>query len=132
MPMEGVVVDAAYIESIVNFDLRELKKDRGKLLDAISVRVWLSPVSIKNIFELSDEEMQSPDIQKAMQYGKDKIADIFGAKRMVMGLRDDNPKAIEYFMQICGAKQPERQYQFNYNQKGEEDWESLKKNSDFN
>ena len=36
-------------------------------------------------------------------------------------------------MNVNGAKQPEiKQYHFNYNQKGEADWEAEKANSDFN
>ena len=134
MPYQNVIVDDAYIDSIVNFSLDELKNDRGKLLDAISLRgAYLVPRAIQNMFNLTDEEFAAADIQLAIQTGKDMIAELMGRKKLDIALKENNLKAIDYFMNISGSTlQPERQYQFNYNQKGEEDWETLKKNSDFN
>ena len=134
MPYTNVIVDDDYIESIVNFTLDELKNDRGKLLDAISLRgAYLVPSAIQNIFNLTDEEFQAADIQLAIQSGKNMIADLMSRKKLDIALKENNLKAIDYFMNISGSTlQPERQYHFNYNQKGEADWEAERKNSDFN
>ena len=134
MPYPNVIVDDAYIESIVNFSLDELKNDRGKLLDAISLRgAYLVPRAIQNIFNLTDEEFKADDIQLAIQSGKDMIADLMSRKKLDIALKENNQKAIDYFMTISGSTlQPERQYQFNYNQTGEADWEAEKAHSDFN
>lgn len=134
MPYPNVIVDDAYIESIVNFTLDELKNDRGKLLDAISLRgAYLVPSAIQNIFNLTDEEFQAADIQLAIKSGKNMIADLMSRKKLDIALKENNLKAIDYFMNISGSTlQPERQYHINYNQKGEADWEAEKANSDFN
>ena len=104
------------------------------MLNAISIRAsYLEPVSIQTLFELTDEEMNDDNVIQAMKNGKSVIADATGRKKLELALNEGNLKAIDYFMNVNGAKQPEvRQYQFNYNQKGDEDWETLKKNSDFN
>lgn len=122
-----------YIMQLCTLPISELKKDYSMLLNAISIRAsYLEPVSIQTLFELTDNEMNDENVIQAMKNGKAIIADATARKKLELALNEGNLKAIDYFMNVNGAKQPERQYQFNYNQKGDEDWENLKKNSDFN
>lgn len=122
-----------YIMELCTLPISELKKDYSMMLNAISIRAsYLEPVSIQTLFELTDDEMNDENVIQAMKNGKAIIADATARKKLELALNEGNLKAIDYFMNVNGAKQPERQYQFNYNQKGDEDWENLKKNSDFN
>ena len=116
-------------------DLRkvdEWKKDKNELCNAIHFySAYLETETIKQIFQFTDEEMNDKDIAMAFTLGQAQKA--LDAKLQAEKLmKDGNLKAQIHFISTNGGKMPERQYQFNYNQKGDEDWESLKKNSDFN
>ena len=117
-------------------DLRkvdEWKKDKNELCNAIHFySAHLQVEVIKQIFQLTDNEMNDKDIVMAFTLGQAQKA-LDASLEAEKSMKDGNFKAQMHFISTNkGGKMPERQYQFNYNQKGEEDWESLKKNSDFN
>ena len=122
-----------YIMELCTKPIKELKQNYQMMLDAISVYAsWMPPRQIQISFELTDEEIVDENIKEAIEYGRSEMLRIAGIEKLKIAF-SGNVKALDYFMNTNGALQPEvKQYQFNYNQKGDEDWENLKKNSDFN
>ena len=130
---EKTPITFEYIMEICTKSVKELKQNYQMMLDAISVYAsWMSERQIQISFELSDEEIQDENIKKAIEYGQSEMVRIAGFEKLKIAF-GGNLKALDYLLNINGARQPEvRQYQFNYNQKGEADWEAEKANSDFN
>ena len=117
-------------------DLRQVaewKKDKNELCNAIHFyTAHLEIEVIKQIFQLTDEEMNDADIKMAFTLGQaQKVLD--ASLEAEKSMKDGNFKAQIHFISTNkGGKMPERQYHFNYNQKGEADWEAEKAHSDFN
>ena len=130
---EKTPITFEYIMEICTKSIKELKQNYQMMLDAISVYAsWMSLEQIQTCFEFSDAEMEDENIKEAFKYGQSEMVRIAGFEKVKIAF-GGNLKALDYLLNINGARQPEvRQYQFNYNQKGDEDWDSLKKSSDFN